>query len=440
MSYGEYSMPAHKARGSGVSTFELAFLVVGGLTLATQILQIVLRADLDPNGTNASPAAAMVFAALYASIAVLAVGRRKAVIALARTSPLFVLLLCFPLLSWYWSFSRAQTLSPAIAVIGTGLVGLYLTVRFDLRQIIVVLGLVYALAGIGSVLIAVLLPGIGVMSSAAWAGAWNGLYVHKNSLGAGSAIGTLVLIYAISLTRGPLKLFFIAALLATLLALAESRSATAVVNVAVLVFVAGWSRMAQKWPGTTIPLTVAGMGLLALGILQFLVSNGLDTLFELLGRNADISGRLPLWEVTLEYVKTRPWLGFGYEAFWSPFSSQVEFIETVIRYRPFYSHSGVLETLLNGGIVLLALVVTALLASLVRAFALLMRGERRFYTSFPLVFLVFFIIANITESRILFRNDLIWTVFMAVGFMLAAQVRVKLGARSRPLALNPALR
>ena len=112
--------------------------------------------------------------------------------------------------------------------------------------------------------------------------------------------------------------------------------------------------MAQKWPGTTIPLTVAGIGLLALGILQFLVSNGLDTLFELLGRNADISGRLPLWEVTLEYVKTRPWLGFGYEAFWSPFSSQVEFIETVIRYRPFYSHSGVLETLLNGGIVLLA--------------------------------------------------------------------------------------
>ena len=76
----------------------------------------------------------------------LAVGRRKAVIALARTSPLFVLLLCFPLLSWYWSFSRAQTLSPAIAVIGTGLVGLYLAVRFDLRQIIVVLGLVYALA------------------------------------------------------------------------------------------------------------------------------------------------------------------------------------------------------------------------------------------------------------------------------------------------------
>ena len=72
--------------------------------------------------------------------------------------------------------------------------------------------------------------------------------------------------------------------------------------------------------------------------------------------------------------------------------------------------------------------VAALLASLVRAFALLMRGERRFYTSFPLVFLVFFIIANITESRILFRNDLIWTVFMAVGFLLASQVRVKLGA------------
>ncbi len=433
-------MPAHPARGEGVSTFELAFLVVCGLTLATQLLQIVLRADLDPNGTNASPATAMVFAALYAATAVLAVGRRKALLALAKTSPVFVLLLCFPLLSWYWSVNRGQTLTPAIAVIGTSLVGLYLAARFDLRQFIVVLGIVYALAGIGSVLVAVLAPAIGVMSTAAWAGAWNGLYVHKNSLGAGSAIGTLVLIYAISLTRGPLKVFFIAGLLATLLALLQSRSATAVVNVAALFFVAGWSRMAQKWPGTTIPLTVAGLGLLALGILEFLVSNGLDSLFELLGRNADISGRLPLWEMTLQYVKTRPWLGFGYEAFWSPFSSQVEFIETVVRYRPFYSHSGVLETLLNGGIVLLCIVLVALVASFVRAFALLMRGERRFYTSFPLVFLVFFIIANITESRILFRNDLIWTVFMAVGFMLADQVRVRIGARSRPLALNAALR
>ena len=199
--------------------------------------------------------------------------------------------------------------------------------------------------------------------------------------------------------------------------------------------------MAQKWPGTTIPLTVAEIG--APWRWAFSSSWSRTVSIPCSSSSAEmLTSRddCPLWEVTLEYVKTRPWLGFGYEAFWSPFSSQVEFIETVIRYRPFYSHSGVLETLLNGGIVLLALVVTALLASLVRAFALLMRGERRFYTSFPLVFLVFFIIANITDLRILFRNDLIWTVFMAVGFMLASQVRVKLGARSRPLALNPALR
>src|SRR4051794_21591108 len=167
MSYGVQAVPAGRDRGPGVSTFELAFLVICGLTLATQILQIVLRADMDPNGTNASPATAMVFAGFYATVALLAVGRRKALVALAQSSPLFVLILCFPLLSWYWSFNRGLTLTPAIAVIGTGLVGLYLILRFDLRQLIVVLGLVYALAGIGSVLVAVLMPSIGVMSSEA---------------------------------------------------------------------------------------------------------------------------------------------------------------------------------------------------------------------------------------------------------------------------------
>ncbi|MCP8939775.1 O-antigen ligase family protein [Alsobacter sp. SYSU M60028] len=410
------------ARRPGTSTLELAFLVGGGVVFATQVLQVFFRSDMDFGGANASPAAARVFAAFYAGLLVLSVGRRRGLTGTALAAPLFLVLLAFPLASLYWSVNRGATLSPAIAVFGTGLLGFYLAMRFDMRQLIVVLGLIYGLAGLGSTVLALAVPSKGVMDGV-WAGAWSGLYVHKNSLGAGAAIGAVVLIYAIGLTRGPLRVFFMAALAATLLALVKAHSATALVNMALLVCVMLWARLAQKSPGRTIPLTLAGFGLLALLVLEVLVVDGLDPFFQLVGRSADISGRLPLWEITLQYVGARPLLGYGYEAFWIPFSSQVEFVASVVHYRPFYSHNGITETLLNGGVVLVALVVTAYVVSTARALRLLLSGERRFYATFPLVFMAFFLVANLTESRILFRNDLIWTLFVTVGVMLAVRSR-----------------
>jgi O-antigen ligase len=83
-----------------------------------------------------------------------------------------------------------------------------------------------------------------------------------------------------------------------------------------------------------------------------------------------LSGRAFIWPEVLYFANQRPWLGFGFESFWTP--ARIETISTNLGWGLREAHNAYLETLLSIGFVGLGLILLVSAAGLLSA----IRGYR----------------------------------------------------------------
>ena len=100
-------------------------------------------------------------------------------------------------------------------------------------------------------------------------------------------------------------------------------------------------------------------------------------------------------------------------------------IEARLYFTPFYSHNGLLETWLNGGLVLVGLFFLQLCGVLIRAAIIFVRWREVTISSFPFFFSTYFILVNFSESSILGRNSLTWILFVMNVIFLTKWVRMR---------------
>ena len=84
--------------------------------------------------------------------------------------------------------------------------------------------------------------------------------------------------------------------------------------------------------------------------------------FAAMGRQEDIStlsGRLPLWEELTLSINKKPIIGYGYLAYWD--AKRVEYLSDRFRWVIPHGHNMYLDTMLDGGIVGLVLLIVAIL-------------------------------------------------------------------------------
>jgi O-antigen ligase len=77
-----------------------------------------------------------------------------------------------------------------------------------------------------------------------------------------------------------------------------------------------------------------------------------------------LTGRLPIWTELARYVDERFWLGWGYEAFWTP--DRIDRVSTAVEWGVREAHSAYLETILSVGAVGLALLLALVTGGLLR--------------------------------------------------------------------------
>ncbi len=145
------------------------------------------------------------------------------------------------------------------------------------------------------------------------------------------------------------------------------------------------------------------VGWLAMAGLWLLLLVGIDPLVDfrdalLLGRAEEsdtLSGRAFIWPLVTHYIGFRPWLGYGYEAFWNP--AHIDTISDELQWGLREAHNGYLEVLLSTGIIGLGCAVCAVLAGLAAAASGSVRLADSAY-SLPLGLLVFGICSSTMES------------------------------------------
>lgn len=397
---------------------ETVFACLGAFIYGTQAVQMLLGST--DQATAGRPIGVhLTFLSLYAVTLLILFTDLRFVRMLLLRMPAVLLLLLFPFLSVIWSVRPDDSLQRAIAGFGSGCFGLYLFWRFGMAIAIRILAVAMTAAAAGSLFTALFVPTVGLMVDETWAGAWRGLYFHKNSLGAAIALASVMLAY-VALTDAPVfRVLALGGLGICLLLLAGSRSMTALFVTAACLGLIVWARGIQRAPNFFVTMTL--IGVVALGAVLFVLMTfaSLEDAFALLGKKAGMSGRFPLWEQVVFFIEKRPWLGYGYEAFWNPDATETQLISAVIKYTPFYSHNGALETLLTGGVFLFSVLAVFLFIFARRAWHFARRHRTTLIATLPLVFFGFLILADFSESHLLMRNDLIWTLTLGLAMRLA---------------------
>lgn len=350
---------------------------------------------------------------IYGIAAVLIFVHRKRVMAVLARDKLSLVLLLMIVLSALWSAAPEITVRRSVAFVGTNLFAIYLASRFTLREQFQMVAWVLLSGALISVVVSILMPDIGKMLYQG-SSAWRGIFPHKNQLGRLMSLGAIVFFLLFMMKIWPRWLTVGGfGLSVVLLLLSESKTA-----LIVLLLLLGcipflrtlrWNEYARilLW----LPVGLAGI------CVSVLVLTYLEPILRYFGRDLTLTGRTGLWDIVSEMILQHPWLGYGYSGFWLGWEGESAYIWRVTFWEPPNSHNGFLDVTLDIGLLGLGLVLLSFLSRIRRALPYQMSSQS-WEHDWPMLFLFYLVLCNLTETTLLDHNSFFWTLFIALGFSL----------------------
>jgi exopolysaccharide production protein ExoQ len=356
------------------------------------------------------------FLPVYAFLAWAIWRERALAFATARAMPLLMGLLALTFVSTLWSIDGGATFRRSVWLALTMGFGLYLAWRFEWRELITVIGGAFIVLIAGSLLLGALAPGIGRMT-AEHPGAWSGLWTHKNTLGGIMALGVAVCAGAAIVDPARRSLWIATTLGAFALVLfSTSKTALLASMLGLCVIAAGMVIRRGLLP--TILLCAASLVAIILGAAIVMLAP--DLVVAALGRDLTLTGRTDIWEASTRFVQAKPWLGYGYYAFWLPDNGPAFWVRDEVQWQVASAHSSWLELSLGLGRVGVLLFALQLFATLKRGASALRRPQAGLWAP---AFLAAFALYTLSESHALQANNLFWTIYVAVAARLALEAK-----------------
>jgi exopolysaccharide production protein ExoQ len=373
---------------------------------------IYLRQDSPSLSSYASTSGNLIiqltFLLLYTRFFLLLALRRKSALTLMYRETWIAALCLFALLSALWSLDPGMTIRRWAALVGTTLVGSYMGLRMEPRQQLRFIAACIGVTAIASLLICIALPTVGIAPT----GEWQGVFEVKNVLGRMMALGVLSFaVLAIGHRKN--RWTCVAMVVLCFFLLLMSQSATATVVCLAILCLLPCRKVLSLSTRSLVSAFIACLLVAAPAILWIQAHSG--DIFDILGRTSTLTGRLPLWHFVKEQILERPALGFGYSAFWT--SSEGDRIRQLIGWEAPHAHNGFLDTALSLGFIGAAILVVGMFKNLVLGIATA-RAEREIEYSWPLLYLIFTVLTNLTESSILAANSFLWMLYVANSYWL----------------------
>ncbi len=349
---------------------------------------------------------------VYLTSLLLLIARKKGSVRTLIRDPLIWTLPLMALLSFLWSDFPPNSKRRAITTIQTSYFGLYVASRFTLRQQLQMLGWAFGIITIFSFLFCLAFPGTGIESGAN-PGAWRGPFTQKNILARFMVLSTIVfLLLALDNPKYP-KIswgLFGFSLLMVLL----TGSKTALLLCLMVIVLLPFYKMLRKKDTLIIPVVILSI-LIGSSIAIYVTNNWVEILAAL-GRDPSLSGRTSLWELALEQIEKRFWLGYGYQSFWLD-GGGAKIIWSQEGYKPPHAHNGFINISLELGVLGLTLFLLVIISSYLRSIVWL-RTHHATVDLLPIYYLTFFFMYNHSESTIIEANSLFWALLVSISLSM----------------------
>jgi O-antigen ligase len=352
-----------------------------------------------------------------------------------------VLALCLvAFLSAYWSDYPPLVVRRAGTVTLSTLFGIYIAARGDFAELIAALVKVYALAAIASFIAIVALPQAATVTGEYYTHAWRGAFTDKNELGMACGEAIMLAVYAWWRRYGP-RWLAAAVLAAFLVLLYGSESKTPIVFMTAALYAAMIVTALRRRSAAGL---ITGYALLVAGIAgsAILALTWQDVLLAL-GRDPTFTNRTRIWQLALEYIDFRPWLGYGFGAFWQETSADAQTFWTALGFKTPHAHNSWLEMALGIGVVGLGVAALGWLAALYRTLRVAAAPHAE-HVAFCLAFLAAIFFENMSEYEFFRAGRLMYVLYIVILVYLGREVAIARDSRRtapvarRPIAFAPA--
>lgn len=400
---------------------EFAFTVIALFILSGAVLLLVLSGganEEDVGATYDTSLYQLCFLAIFGVSSLLLACRWEKSLK-AMGDGVFVLsFIMLAVSSVLWSSAPDETLRSSISLTGSSLFGLYLGTRYNLKQLVSILGWVFSVSIILSFLFAILLPKYGLMGGV-HTGVWRGIYMHKNSLGI-RMVNSIVIFLILIFENRQYKWIPYLGITLSIVLLLFSRSTSSLINT-VFVLTAFLILQTVRWNYRLMVLALTILTLLSSTLTAWLVINA-GSIFGSLGKDLTLSGRTVLWSAAWEMIQRKPWFGYGYDGFWHGMDGESAYIWLATGWKMNHPHNGFIGALLDLGFIGLLLFLISFTQNLYRSLLLL----RMSYTAtafYPILSLLFLIASNFTETSLPFTSDLGCALYVFLSLVLVRELR-----------------
>jgi O-antigen ligase len=341
-----------------------------------------------------------------AAILVLLLRRPRLLLHNITAIPWVALLAFLAVASTLWSLDLALTLRRSVPFALAGLFGLYFATRFPAQRQFAILRVAMVALALGTIAMVWLAPAIGLDHTPGHAADWQGVFTQKNACGRIMVLATAVILFGDRLTA---RRSAALALFTLVLIMSGSRGAW-MIEAAVLLL---WLMLrAARRSGPRFRILLAGVAPLAVAALSAAFVLFFAPLMRLLGRDPTLSGRTAIWTQVAHFIAQRPFLGYGYDAFWRGMTGPSFQIDAAVHFIVEHAHNGFLEICLELGSAGLALFLLSYARAWIRLAALWRAGEIH-RIAFPLAILVLIALYDLDENTLLIYNGLFWPLYVA---------------------------
>ncbi len=315
-----------------------------------------------------------------------------------------------------WSIEPEVTGRRVMALVFTSMFGIYLGAQYSWRDLVTAVAALGFVLAIGSYAVCIGYPTMGVHHDVN-AGDWRGLWFQKNAMGEIMAVCLLASVATALVRPTQRRRWILNALLCLGLAI-MSRSGTALIALALIFGATTVLALLRRGPIVgVITLFGAGAGAFAVAAAELLAPG---IFLTLVGKDPTLTGRTDIWAAILRQAIAHPWLGFGYAAFWEKTSAPAAFVRAETGWDVPSAHNGWLDVLVQLGAIGVALCALLLAAAYILA---LMRALDRRDGNWALIYLSIFLITAFSESVLMQRNSLLWTLCIATLTKLLSERR-----------------
>lgn len=420
---------SHSLQKTIFSLLEIILVIFALFVLTGIVLDRDSLTNISEDFGSASPLAKVINYSAYSIGILLAFSQYKRVLKFAFKDIYLWIFLAITVFSSLWSENYLLTLGRSISLFAVTMLGTYLATRYSLSRLFQLLCMALAFIAVFSLIFTVISPSEAIINDIGrGAMRWQGILAHPTSFGRTMALSTVLwLLYALSRQRYrfvSVGVFVLSAIL-TLFSRAVG-SYLAVFAASSLIFVLLTIR------GRYRNIALIAWLVIIPSVTILLISN-YSILLGSVNRDVTLTGRIPLWIGVSEMIAQKPWLGYGYGAFWTG-NGPSAIVWLIAGWRAPHAHNGLLDVWLQVGLLGLVPFSLSLFRNISKAVAELKRGNK-LESLLPVTLLTCLLTTNLVESG-LTSGNIFWALYVFLSTYLSMRTTVMPKMQQKNLQLE----